>query len=592
MLQRCRRKADEMKTPDPGSPRGLPAGKDGDDQLPKEMQEAASEIRRSGCSGEPKALERAGWRLAFSARSTACLLGAYGFLGTLLFPFFRYALNIDTVSYISIAQKYLRADWSHAVNGFWGPLYSWLMIPLMAVGVDAAASALAASLGGGLVALLGVIRLSRQFEMSEEIRWSILWALIPVFLYFSVTYMTPDLLLLGILFLYFSILFDPDYIRGHYNGIFCGVLGGLAYFAKAYAFYFFLLHFTLLGFLHIRSAVPGKEKRAAVRQLLLGIIVFCFLSGVWASLISQKYGRITVGTAGAYNHARTNPASWGSFYLEGVIIPPPDGSAVSIMDDPERLPVPAWNPRESTTTLLYQSNVVVKSMYDIFLRSTRFFPLTAAVVMGYLLLGVSRRVWCPDKSGILFPLITIFTFPLGYTLFVVNDRYLWVLFILLILMGGHLLHLLASGSRFREAGVRRLALILFVLSFVVVPVKTILQDAPSYIGKADYDLSNQVGTHHRLTGRLLSDSEWAKSQKLACFLKCQYYGTAGKSLREEGIGDTLKKYEIDYVLLWESLEDIPPVLEGHEEMTGGEIPGLRIYRFTHRTITRKPEGGT
>jgi hypothetical protein len=556
-----------------------------------EMQEAASEIRRSGCSGESKALERAGWRLAFSPRSSSCLLGAYGFLGALLFPFFRYALNIDTVSYISIAQKYLRAEWSHAVNGFWGPLYSWLMIPLMALGADAAASALAASLGGGLVALLGVIRLSRQFEMSEEIRWGILWALIPVFLYFSVAHLTPDLLLLGILLLYFSILFDPDYIRGRYNGIFCGVLGGLAYFAKAYAFYFFLLHFTLLGFLHIRSAVPGKEKRAAVRQLLLGIIVFCFISGVWAALISQKYGRLTVGTAGAYNHARTNPASWGGFYLEGVIIQPPDDSAVSIMDDPERLPVPVWNPRESTTALLYQGSVVVKNVYDVFLRCTRFFPLTAAVVMGYLLLGASRRVWCPDKSGILFPLITLFMFPLGYTLFVINDRYLWVLFILLILMGGHLLHLLVSGSRFRP-GVRRLALILFVLSFAVMPVKTVLQDAPSYIGKADYELSKQVGTHLRLTGRLLSDSEWAKSQRLACYLQCQYCGTAGNRLREEGIDDTLKKFGIDYVLLWDSVEDIPPVLKDREEMTGGEIPGLRIYRFTDGTIARNPEGGT
>jgi hypothetical protein len=124
------------------------------------------------------------------------------------------------------------------------------------------------------------------------------------------------------------------------------------------------------------------------------------------------------------------------------------------------------------------------------------------------------------------------------------------------------------------------------------PVKTVLQDAPSYIGKADYELSKQVGTHLRLTGRFLSDSEWARSQKLACFLKCQYYGTAGKSLKEEGIGDTLKKFGIDYVLLWESLEDIPPVLEGLEEVTGGEIPGLRIYRVAHRTLARRLEGGT
>ena len=54
----------------------------------------------------------------------------------LLFPWVRYRIDPDTISYISIAQKYLRGEWTDAVNGFWGPLYSWLLVPFLAAGSD------------------------------------------------------------------------------------------------------------------------------------------------------------------------------------------------------------------------------------------------------------------------------------------------------------------------------------------------------------------------------------------------------------------------------------------------------------------------
>ena len=43
-----------------------------------------------------------------------------------------YLLNADGTSYISIANQYWRGNWGQAVNGFWGPLLSWLLIPFLA----------------------------------------------------------------------------------------------------------------------------------------------------------------------------------------------------------------------------------------------------------------------------------------------------------------------------------------------------------------------------------------------------------------------------------------------------------------------------
>src|SRR5262245_57689557 len=46
----------------------------------------------------------------------------------------RYTLGShDGVSYLDIADAYLRADWNAALNAYWSPLYSWLLASMLAV---------------------------------------------------------------------------------------------------------------------------------------------------------------------------------------------------------------------------------------------------------------------------------------------------------------------------------------------------------------------------------------------------------------------------------------------------------------------------
>ena len=45
----------------------------------------------------------------------------------------RFFIEPDGVNYLDVADAYLRRDWSHALNGYWSPLYSWLLA--LAIGV-------------------------------------------------------------------------------------------------------------------------------------------------------------------------------------------------------------------------------------------------------------------------------------------------------------------------------------------------------------------------------------------------------------------------------------------------------------------------
>src|SRR5262245_27498681 len=38
-----------------------------------------------------------------------------------------YLKNADAMSYLDVAEAYVRKDWHTAINAYWGPLYTWLI---------------------------------------------------------------------------------------------------------------------------------------------------------------------------------------------------------------------------------------------------------------------------------------------------------------------------------------------------------------------------------------------------------------------------------------------------------------------------------
>ncbi|EKQ52693.1 MAG: hypothetical protein B655_1649, partial [Methanobacterium sp. Maddingley MBC34] len=59
-----------------------------------------------------------------------CIL-IYFIIGVSLIQNYLYIPDADGISYIHIAQHYINGRFSYAVNGYWSPLYSWLLIPFL-----------------------------------------------------------------------------------------------------------------------------------------------------------------------------------------------------------------------------------------------------------------------------------------------------------------------------------------------------------------------------------------------------------------------------------------------------------------------------
>lgn len=43
-------------------------------------------------------------------------------------PYMRYYVDSDALSYLNIVQQYLNGDFAHAINGFWSPMGCWLTV--------------------------------------------------------------------------------------------------------------------------------------------------------------------------------------------------------------------------------------------------------------------------------------------------------------------------------------------------------------------------------------------------------------------------------------------------------------------------------
>jgi hypothetical protein len=497
----------------------------------------------------------------------------YSISGLLLLKYYQYQINPDGIFYISIAQKYLNGDFHNAVNGFWSPLLSWLLAPFLLWRLPALLAAKFLSLIAGLLAIMGVRLLSYRFEMTERIRNVVLFSLIAPTLYFSLSVITPDLIGVCILVYYLNIIFNADYPTSGYEGVFCGALGATAYLSRSYIFPFFIFHFLLFNVFHYFNSVTKEKKKNVLLNFFFGLAVFFVISGSWIYVISNKYNKITIGTAGRYNYERVGPESIGQPTLKG-FVKPINETAVSAGEDPSYIKMKPWSPMQSWASFRHQLTVIFKNIYSTIYIYSKFSFLAIPIIIASLLLCIRLPDKLISQGNTFYPLVTMAIYSAGYILLLLEERYLWIIYVLLILLGGYLLNILYQKESSYNPR-KKIALMLFILSFVAMPLKNLVQDINT--NKDIYSLSKMLENQYGIQGNIASNKERHKSLYLSYYLKGKYYGEAGKNIAEEDLPAELSKNNIDYYLVWDEPKGDSQILPNYVEITDGKIPGLRIY---------------
>jgi hypothetical protein len=496
--------------------------------------------------------------------------------------------------YLDIAEKYLRGNFTDAVNGYWGPMFSWLLIPFLYFGASKVFAINALNLIVGVLTLLGVWVLSFRFEMSEKVRNAILISLLPIILFVSIVEL-HDFLLLCFLVYYLGIIFNNEYPGRTYNGMLCGVLGAVAYFTKSYAFPFFIVHFIFMNIAHFIRCSTKPEKRNVLRNAITGIVLFSIISGTWITAISFKYNRFTISNMGKANFSAMAPGlpdtgfELGNPMFHEGFFPPSNNTAFSVWEDPSYLmsKLPAWSPIESTAYLKHFLTNILKNIKECIRIFGAFSRLSYTIIIAYILLLIVQQFNRQILRGdMLYSFFTLLLFTGGYMPFHLELRYLWIVNILLLLMGGYVLTILFQHAFFKNNVRKNVLIVFFAVSFILTPLKSFIQAGHDNMSKEMYALSLLIKEKYNIQGNIASNKEWEciaiqdswhKTFRLAYHLNSKYYGQAKEDISDSELENDLKKYNIDYYFIWGKNPSIPQFLFHYKELTGGVIPGLLIF---------------
>ena len=471
----------------------------------------------------------------------ACIL-IYFIIGILLVQNYLYVFTTDTISYIHVAQHYINGIFPQAINGYWSPLFSWLLIPFLTIWpgkLGALYSIKILNLIIGCFTFFSLYLLEDKLKFDIRIKTVTFVILIPITLYFAYSNSVPDLLVLTLLLFYINFLLDNRYLHNLQMGVLTGFFGALAFLSKSYAFFFFIVHFMVVN---IDYWLKFKENRKIItKNFILGLMIFLAISGIWVALISDKYDKLTIGTAGTYNHDIFGPRSQGDpVYYDG-LLKPYDEYATSAWDDPSYIKVKGWSPFSSINNFNFQLAFIVYNTFEIFKIIEKFSILSILIIILALFLIFKSNNKLKNKLTLLT--LTVFIYLAGYSLLIVEIRYLWFVDVLLLIMGILCVKILSEDYSIRKS-LSMILVFLICWSFVFFPILSLYDVSGD--GKDIYVLAQDLKKQGIEGNNMASRTDLGHTLILAYYLDAKYYGLtrlySGNETSEVLFNNNIKYY--------------------------------------------------
>ncbi len=204
----------------------------------------------------------------------------------------RNAMDSDGISYLDMADAYLRRDWATAVNAYWSPLYSWFLAGALAFHPPARWEAAAVHLVNFLIYLVALACFHYFWTawLGRDPVWMVFGT--AVFLWSSlrligVALVTPDQLVAALVYLALGLLWRARQQESLARYALAGGVLGLGYLAKAVMF---PLAFVFCGL--------ALLLRCGIRKTAVMFLCFLLVSAPLIVALSRAKGRLTFSEAG------------------------------------------------------------------------------------------------------------------------------------------------------------------------------------------------------------------------------------------------------------------------------------------------------
>ena len=272
---------------------------------------------------------------------------------------FRRALNPDAVAYLQIASHYAQGRMDLAVSGFWGPLISWMIVPLLKLGLPPLTAARIIMGLSAIVFLGGCLRLFTRFNWSRSFLGCGLWISALVSIPWSVENITPDLLLAGLISLAFADMITSRWLLKPRVAFGSGLCWGLAFLCKTIALPLGVLICAGVSLLWWRNRRDAR--RFVIRNLGLAALGLALVAVPWIGVLLAHYGKFTVGTSARFNHSLVGPSVGKRLFLLDQGFHRPPAGRITVWEDPP-LPYPAWSPVANWNNARLQLRIILHNL--------------------------------------------------------------------------------------------------------------------------------------------------------------------------------------------------------------------------------------
>lgn len=495
-----------------------------------------------------------------------------------IYPFYQYYIDPDATAYLTIAKRYVAGDYDKAINGYWSPWSTWLTALFAKQGLELFAAAITANAVGAA----GFLYISQSLWLKLDIRRDLQWVFsitLGFFLCYAVFKQTfDDLWECFFLLATLRIMLANKFIDSPVKWVVLGLVGALAYLAKAYAFPFFILN-TFICTFFVTKAWQAETRVLWLKISAVSILAMIAASFPWMYLLHEKYGMWMTGTAGKLN------LSWylvgHPYWKEGVdvLVPPVYEDSPYYWEDP-------WVANGATPVFYSSFKLLALQVVRMVLNALKFVQSMTAISAFYALTWLaatgiifSRRLRDRFGGKAFVVSLSFLLFPLPFLLINFEPRYIWFTVPLSMLLGGIILErmLVPRGSLL----LKRFVIFIFAASYLVVPVKEMQEmygeGREQYLGAQDLQKNGIQGSF--TTNLTYGSGKMAEIARLAYFSGMQYYNMPNAATPEKILAD-MRRYKVKYYFNFHNCLDAPFLDENGQpfpEVAKGAFAGLSIY---------------
>jgi hypothetical protein len=467
----------------------------------------------------------------------------------LICTWFKYQLNPDATAYISIAEKYAHGDFRHAINGYWGPMLSWLLVPSIWLDMPPIIAAKCVAVAASVGILITIYAALLQRKVGRIVIYTVTASLAATMLIWTtVEAITPDLLFTFLVTLLAVVLANFLAKPTRNLGLLLGGIGAAMYFTKGFGFFLFIGTVGLIALYYWLRV--DKNFRVVMKRYLPVAAMFAILVVPFIAVISVKYHGPTINNAGSFNrhiHGFYGAKTTNDPPLINTAGPlkPTNDTAINIWEDPTALTplVPGWTPFDSRETMYYFIFGTIGKNLNQALRTVYSQGPLIVLGLGALVLGCLQRKHFQREYLVFTFIVTLMV--LGYALVLTEGRYLWAS----ITVGSMALALFA-GFLQKKRVISTLQIV--VVGLIVIGMNSLATGqviANARDSGREWLLMSKVLQNDLPRGAHIMSDDFARSYHMCFYLDLKCYNVLSPPTGDQTeYYMLLKKYHVTYIL--------------------------------------------